>query len=88
METIHQQGSLDVTRQEIENYLKMKLYTELTLVREKLGLFEKKYDCDFTRFEKTVNEAEEEDFERWDDYLEWKAFYKKYTRLKEKTNQP
>ena len=88
METIRQKESLEVTRQDIENYVRMKLYTELTLIREKLGLFEKKYNCDFPQFEKAVNEAEAEDFERWDDYMEWKAFYKKYTRLKDKTTQP
>ena len=73
-----------VSKKDVENYLKMKLYTELTLIKEKLSLFEKKYKCDFFQFEKRINEAEEEDFDRWDDYMEWKAFYKKYNHLKEK----
>ena len=75
---------VEITRKDIENYVKMKFYTELTLIKEKLALFEKKYNCDFSQFEKSINEAKEEDFERWDDYMEWKAFYKKYNRLKEK----
>jgi len=74
----------DISKKDIQNYVKMKFYTELTLIKEKLSLFEKKYKCDFSQFEKEVNQAEEEDFEKWDDYMEWKAFYKKYNRLKEK----
>ena len=74
----------DISKKDVENYVKMKLYTELTLIKEKLSLFEKKYTCDFSQFEKEVNEADEEDFEKWDDYMEWKAFFKKYNRLKEK----
>ena len=76
---------VEIARKDIENYVKMKFYTELTLIKEKLALFEKKYNCDFFQFEKSIKEAAEEDFERWDDYMEWKAFYNKYNRLKEKT---
>jgi hypothetical protein len=81
MQTVKINEPVEITRKDIENYVKMKFYTELTLIKEKLALFEKKYNCDFLQFEKSINEAEEEDFERWDDYMEWKAFYKKYNRL-------
>jgi len=84
METKKINEPFEITRQDIENYVKMKLYTELTLIREKLALFEKKYKCDFPGFEKSISADEEEDFERWDDYMEWKAFYNKFNRLKEK----
>ncbi len=84
METVKRNEPLEITRHDVENYVKMKFYTELTLIREKLALFEKKYECDFSQFEKSVISAEEEDFDRWDDYMEWKAFHKKYSRLKEK----
>ncbi|UCH96716.1 MAG: hypothetical protein JSV88_07655 [Candidatus Aminicenantes bacterium] len=81
MQTMKINEPVEITRKDIENYVKMKFYTELTLIKEKLTLFEKKYNCDFPQFEKSINEAKEEDFERWDDYIEWKAFYKKYNRL-------
>ncbi|MCP5050408.1 MAG: hypothetical protein GY940_24810 [bacterium] len=87
METMKIKEPLEITRTDIENYVKMKLYTELTLIKEKLTLFEKKYNCNFPGFEKSVTTAEEEDFKQWDDYMEWKAFYKKYNRLKEKVAQ-
>lgn len=76
--------SIDFTRKDIENYMKMKFITEMTLVREKLGLFEKKYHCDFSQFEDEIKSAQKENFERWDDYMEWKAFHKKYNKLKER----
>jgi len=75
----------EVTGREIEGYLKMKLYTEITLIKEKLVLFEKKYGCPFAQFEKAINDAPQEDFEKWDDYMEWKAFHKKYYHLKKRT---
>jgi len=86
MQTAKINEPVEITRKDIENYVKMKFYTELTLIKEKLALFEKKYNCDFPQFEKSINEAEKEDFERWDDYMEWKAFYNKYKRLEEKAD--
>jgi hypothetical protein len=70
----------------VENYVRMKIYTELILIREKLMLFEKKYNCNFPDFERRVTTAEEENFDEWDDYMEWKAFYNKHERLKEKVS--
>ncbi len=32
---------VEITQQDVENYVKMKFYTELTLIKEKLALFEK-----------------------------------------------
>ena len=46
-----------------------------TLTKEKLELFEKKYKCTFKEFEKKVKSGEgQENFEKWDDYIEWKAY--------------
>ena len=84
MQTARQNEPLDITRKDVENYVRMRFYTEFTLIKEKLALFEKKYKCNFSQFEQAVTGAGEEDFERWDDYIEWKAFNKKYNRLKEK----
>ncbi len=82
-------GSANVTtgEEEIEDFLRMKFYTELTLIKEKLSLFEKKYRSDFPHFETAVKNAAEEDFEQWDDYMEWKAFYNKYNELQERSHR-
>jgi len=87
METVQMNEIYGVSQQDIINYAKMKLYTDLTLVKEKLALFKKKYDCDFNIFENQVKSATEEDFERWDDYIEWKAFNQKQERLLSKIDR-
>ena len=43
-------------------------------VTEKIRLFKGKYSTSFEQFEKKVKGAEQEDFERWDDYMEWKGY--------------
>lgn len=83
MQNIRTIDPLEITSQEVRSYLRMRHYTQLTLIKEKLALFKKKYNCDFPEFENSVTSAKKEDFQRWDDYMEWKAFFKKYNRLKE-----
>ena len=56
----------------------IKLY-DLHIVKGKIALFEKKYGKTFSEFEKEV--LSEEDFEKWDDYLEWKAYVKSLKEL-------
>ena len=41
--------------------------------------FETKYDITFENFEQQLNSAEKEDFTKWDDYIEWKAYFKAYS---------
>lgn len=36
--------------------------------------FEKKYGLVFDDFERQIQSAAKEDFEKWDDYIEWKAY--------------
>ena len=48
--------------------------------------FENKYQKSYEAFEKEIKNAKEEDFEKWDNYLEWKAYKKiqsKYYEEKE-----
>jgi len=58
----------------------IRLY-DLHIIREKLLLFEKKYGKTFSEFEKEV--LSKEDFEKWDDYLEWKAYLKSLKELED-----
>ena len=51
---------------------KMKEY-ELAMQR-----FETKYGVIFEDFEQQLNSSDKEDFGRWDDYIEWKAYYRAY----------
>ena len=40
--------------------------------------FETKYGVVFEDFEQQLNSSNKEDFGRWDDYIEWKAYSRAY----------
>ncbi len=65
---------IHITKEEVKEYEKLKIISKLSLVNEKLGVFEGKYKCSFEEFEKKINTQREEDFEMWDDYIEWTAY--------------
>ncbi len=54
---------------------------ELHQTTNKLSLFKKKYKTDFEGFEKKVKGYKKENFEKWDDYIEWKGLNKYYREL-------
>ena len=41
--------------------------------------YEIKYGLVFEHFEQQLKANEKEDFEKWDDYIEWKAYSKAYS---------
>ena len=61
-----------ISKEEIIEYEKLKVISEITLTKEKTTLFEKKYGCSIDAFRNRMEETDE-DFEEWDDYIEWKA---------------
>jgi len=61
-----------VSKDEIIEYKKLKVISEITLTKEKVSLFENKYRCPIDEFRKSMEESKE-NFEEWDDYIEWKA---------------
>ena len=61
--------------QEKKNFLVLKEYA-----------LQQKHACFFDDFEQQVNNSEEEDFEKWDDYIEWKAFHKSMQHINELIN--
>jgi hypothetical protein len=64
---------LSISQDEVKDYLKLKTLSRLTQLKEKIRLFNQKYNMNFTQFELSVKNSEE-DFEKWDDYIEWKAY--------------
>ncbi|MFH1197025.1 MAG: hypothetical protein V1720_15110 [bacterium] len=62
------------------------LLYELNITKEKLRLLEIKYSSGFGEFEKSIEKRKEE-FEVWDDYIEWKSYIQYLEQLnKEKTD--
>ncbi len=66
---------LKVTKEEIVNYEKLKIISEMASTKSRIRQFETKYKCAFETFEKNVNTGSEEKFEEWDEYIEWKGYF-------------
>ncbi|MFO8234543.1 MAG: hypothetical protein R6U04_03945 [Bacteroidales bacterium] len=58
----------------------MEAYADLHKVKDKISLFEKKYNLNF---EKLIH-SEKENFEKYDDYIEWKAYIAQLKDLQQK----
>ena len=71
-----------VNDKEVKNLLKADLLYRLHILEEEIRLFEKKYNKKFSEFEKEV--SEKENFEKWDDYLDWKSAIKELKYIKKK----
>ncbi len=63
---------LEISREHVQNMMRLELLAQQRETDDQITAFEKKYGCTFAEFEAQVN-AETENFEHWDDYLEWKA---------------
>jgi len=61
----------------------METLAEFHKVREKLRFFQEKYHRDFETFSIEI-EREEENFENFDDYMEWKAYIQLFGDIKQK----
>lgn len=88
-EEVFKMESLKVSKEEIKQYERLKderlkAISEMALVKEKLELLARKYHCTFLEFEKGTRGKEKEDFEVWDDYIEWKAYDKTLQELEAK----
>lgn len=59
-----------------ENYLLIDTLYELNQVKEHIQLLERKYKLSFEEFENQLYNQYDEDVEKWDDYIEWKAYKK------------
>ncbi len=75
-----------VSGDEIKEYKKLKIISQLTLIKEKIRFFEKKYGCSFDEFERKIKEGKER-FEEWDDYIEWKAYFESLKDLEKRLRE-
>ena len=62
-----------MSSEEIKEIEMLKIISEATPIKEKIKLFEIKYQCSFEEFEHKLKE-EAEDYTKWDDYIEWKSY--------------
>ncbi|HHC24692.1 MAG TPA: hypothetical protein ENK58_04650 [Desulfobacterales bacterium] len=74
---------LVVYKQNIADMLLMEAFSEMHQVRDRLNFFYEKYQQDFEVFSKQT-EKEDENFEHFDDYMEWKAYIKLFHNILQK----
>jgi len=77
---------MEVNTLEYNNFQRFKLIPELALIMDRIKLFEQKYNMPFNEFEKFVNDNEE-NFENWDAYIEWKAYIESMKDIKLKLDK-
>jgi len=70
-----------IDKEKVKDMYYANLMYEHHRVSEKIRLFEKKYGVSFEKFERDLKDSEKEDFEKWDDYMEWKGYVKVLQKL-------
>ncbi len=78
--------NITVSGEEVKEYKKLDILSQLALIKEKIKFFENKYRCKFEDFEKKLKESGE-NFEKWDDFIEWKAYVESARDLQRKMRE-
>jgi hypothetical protein len=65
--------SIVVSVDDVKAFEKLKLISQIAPLKERIRSFERKYGCDLSTFEDKSRQLPE-DFCRWDDFIEWKAY--------------
>ena len=75
-----------IDKESVIDLYKADILYKIHKTSEEIRLFKKKYEKDFNEFKKEI-EGSKENFEKWDDYLEWEAAIKEYEYLKKKLEE-
>ena len=65
---------ITIEKGKVAEWMLFSYLAEQNYYKEKILLFEEKYQSDFENFEKDLNNLDHENFNKWDDYISWKAF--------------
>lgn len=65
---------LTLTKKQIGNWVLLDYLSQRQVFQEKISFLEKKYNLDLNAFEQQVENNTIENFEAWDDLIEWKAY--------------
>ncbi|CAG5068186.1 hypothetical protein DYBT9623_00915 [Dyadobacter sp. CECT 9623] len=65
---------LTLSKKQIGNWVLLDYLSQKQVYSDKISFLEKKYDADLASFENQIKNASSEDFEAWDDLIEWKAY--------------
>lgn len=76
---------INISREDIKLFEKLNIISQIAPLKEKIKFFEQKYKHSFEIYEKDVKS--EENFQEWDDYIEWKAYVEKLKDLELKLKE-
>ena len=65
---------ITVDKNHVSNLMLIEAYSEKHQTEEKINIFKKKYNKNLYEFELQIQNSEQESFELFDDYMEWKAY--------------
>jgi hypothetical protein len=74
-------------KEEVLKTLLEKALLKTEYYRSKINPFERKYSLGFYEFKKKVESSPSENFEEWDDLIEWEAYTKAYEEWKKKYDE-
>ncbi len=79
--------TIKVSKEEIKLFEILKKEAEISEIKEKISFFERKYRCNLKEFEKRIKRLKKENFEMWDDYIEWSGFVKYLHKLEKELKE-
>lgn len=86
---IQKKGHIMITlqKQHVGNWILLEYLSSLHVVNEKLYFFERKYNTSFESIESRIKTLDKENFNLWDDYIEWKSYKKAASELISKISE-
>ncbi len=73
-----------ISKQEVSNLVLLEYAALSQLYKEKILFFEKKYGLNIFEFEQKINNSIDDNFEAWDDLIEWEANSKFFQEISSK----
>ena len=70
-----------LSKQQVGSWILLDYLSQRQILESKIKLLSAKYNLDFKAFESQIEQATNENFEAWDDYIEWKAYNQFLTEL-------
>ena len=77
---------LVVDKHRVADWMLLSHLAEQRQLHEKILLYEKKYGQTYKEFRNRINKKENEDFQEWDDLIEWQAYINFYSHISKTIN--
>lgn len=77
---------LVIEKQRVADWMLLSYHAEQRQLHDRIVIYENKYNQSFKEFEKNIKQKENENFDEWDDYIEWKAYNDFYSQITKMIN--